>query len=386
VPENKEIADPADPESEDSAPTVTVVVVSYFSGDSLRACLDSVLAQNGVDARVVVVDNGAPEARANGDLEPDEPSETARICADDDAVEYVESDENDGFGAGINRGFASADTDFLVALNPDATARPGALRRLVDAVDEFDAAVAAPKIVLADDPGRISTVGLVNHVTGVSFNQAAGLPSDHPEWSRGRDLDGLSGCAFATTASAWRRLGGFDEELFLYKDDVDLSWACQLFGERIRYVPEAVVEHDYERDLDGFKLGHIERNRYLVLAKYLPASAALALLPSLLLAELLTWAMAATLGADGLRAKLRAYAVLASGDARAMRWRGARFREQFPERVDGFVTAIPWSELRRTGVVPDSPLVEGVGVVVDFVFRANVALYRAVASGTGSDR
>jgi hypothetical protein len=168
--------------------------------------------------------------------------------------------------------------------------------------------------------------------------------------------------------------------MFLYKDDVDLSWACQLLGERIRYVPDAVVAHDYERNLAGFKFEHIERNRLLVLAKYLPASAVVLLLPSLILTELLTWAMAATLGVEGLRVKLRSYAVLGSGDARNIRWRGARFREHFPERVGALDITVPWADLRRTAVVPDSPVVEGVGAVVNLVYRANVSLYRAVVS------
>ena len=374
--------DAAAPDGPESDPAVTVVVVSYFSGDSLRDCLDSVVTQSGIDARAVVVDNGAPEARASGDLAADADSETATICAEYESVAYIESDANDGFGAGINRGFEAAETDHLAALNPDATFDEGALRRLVDALGGDDtgatagAAFAAPKIVLADDPDRISTVGLHNHVTGISFNQAADLPSDTPVWSAGCDLGGLSGCAFATTASAWRRVGGFDEEMFLYKDDVDLSWACQLLGERIRYVPDAVVAHDYERDLDGFKFEHIERNRLLVLAKYLPASAAVLLLPSLVLTELLTWAMAATLGVEGLLAKLRSYGVLGSGDARNIRWRGARFREHFPEKIGELDATVPWADLRRNGVVPDSPVVEGVGAVVNLVYRANVALYR----------
>jgi len=383
--------DAADSDGARANPPVTVVVVSYFSGDSLRDCLDSVVTQSGVDARAVVVDNGAPEARASGDLATDADSETAEICAEYESVEYIESEANDGFGAGINRGFEAAETDYLAALNPDATFGEGALRRLVDALDGdgdgaedtagAGASFAAPKIVLADDPDRISTVGLHNHVTGISFNQAADLPSDTPVWSTGRDLGSLSGCAFATTASAWRRVGGFDEELFLYKDDVDLSWACQLLGERIRYVPDAAVTHDYERGLDGFKLGHIERNRYLVLAKYLPASAAVLLLPSLILTELLTWAMAATLGVEGLRAKVGSYAVLGSGDARNIRWRGARFREHFPEKIGELDGTVPWADLRRTAVVPDSSLVEGVGALVNLVYRANVSLYRAIVSG-----
>ena len=379
--------DAVESDGAESNPAVTVVVVSYFSGDSLRDCLDSVVTQSGVDARAVVVDNGAPEARASGDLAADADSETAEICAEDERVEYVESDVNDGFGAGINRGFEAVETDYLAALNPDATFAEGALRRLVDALDadadsgnDTAPSFTAPKIVLAEDPDRISTVGLHNHVTGISFNQAADLPSDTPVWSAGRDLGGLSGCAFATTASAWRRVGGFDPEMFLYKDDVDLSWACQLLGERIRYVPDAVVAHDYERNLAGFKFEHIERNRLLVLAKYLPASAVVLLLPSLILTELLTWAMAATLGVEGLRVKLRSYAVLGSGDARNIRWRGARFREHFPERVGALDITVPWADLRRTAVVPDSPVVEGVGAVVNLVYRANVSLYRAVVS------
>lgn len=363
-------AEPTEP------PSITVAVVSYFSADPLAACLDSIVSQRGVDPRVVVVDNGVPESAASE-------TETERICRAYEAVEYLESDANVGYGAAVNRAFAHGDTEYLVAINPDATFGEGSLRRLLDPLATAHAdegarpAFTAPKILLADDPDRISTCGLVNHVTGISFNQAADLPANHPNWVVERDLESLSGCAFATTAAAWNRVGGFDDEMFLYKDDVNLSWACACLGERIRFVPDAHVYHDYERGLDGFKLFHVERSRLLLLAKYFPRSAVL-LAPSLVLAELLTWVMAGTLGLEGLRGKLGAYRALFDGSARSIRRGNESFREQFPDALEHLHAGLPWRTLRRTGIVPDSSVVSGAGLVLNVLFRVNVALYRSV--------
>ena len=47
-----------------------------------------------------------------------------------------------------------------------------------------------------------------------------------------------SGAAFAIRCEVYERLGGFDEKIFMYGEDVDLSWRLRSFGYKIRYVAE----------------------------------------------------------------------------------------------------------------------------------------------------
>ena len=60
---------------------------------------------------------------------------------------------------------------------------------------------------------------------------------------RARDVDWLSGCAFAVRREAFEAVGGFDEGYFMYVEDVDLGLRLKRAGWRVRYEPSAVVEH-----------------------------------------------------------------------------------------------------------------------------------------------
>lgn len=52
-----------------------------------------------------------------------------------------------------------------------------------------------------------------------------------------------SGAAFAIRREVYKQLGGFDEKIFMYGEDVDLSWRLRSFGWKIRYVPKSVIMH-----------------------------------------------------------------------------------------------------------------------------------------------
>lgn len=357
----------AGPAGRTGEPRVTVVVVSYHSAETLPACLDSVLGQAGVAPEVIVIDNA----------ETEDETETERLCREYDRVRYVDNDRNVGFGSAINRGFDLAGTDLLATVNPDAELGEACLTRLVDPLLDGEAAFTVPKVRKPEERDRIRTCGLWNHFTGISFRQGNGLSAEDPRWAREQDV-GLEGSVFVTTADAWERTGGFDDELFMYKDDVMVSWAASFLDLPVRLVPGARAWHDDSLDLDGWKLHNVERGRMLLLAKYAPPSALL-LLPSLLIAELLTWVMAATVGIGGLRGKLRAYAALVSEDGRAIRSEHRDLQRRFPDRIDELHADVPWTELERTGIVPESSVLRAAGAVLNLVFRCNLWLYSAVA-------
>jgi GT2 family glycosyltransferase len=102
------------------------------------------------------------------------------------------------------------------------------------------------------------------------------------------------------------KLGGFDENFFLYNEDSDLSWRSHLSGFRILFVPTSVIMHDYRLRVLPEKLYHLEKGRYLILRKYLSTNDLLFLLPSLIVAELLILGYCAKLGPSGIRSKFNA--------------------------------------------------------------------------------
>jgi GT2 family glycosyltransferase len=138
---------------------------------------------------------------------------------------------------------------------------------LARALDDPTAGIATAQIRLLREPELVNSAGGAIHFLGLGW--AIGYRQPASRFSTGRDVAAASGAAMALRAETFVSLGGFTEELFLYHEDADLSWRCWMAGERVVYVPEAVVLHDYEFSRHPEKLHYLERNRLaLVLTCY----------------------------------------------------------------------------------------------------------------------
>jgi glycosyl transferase family 2 len=110
-----------------AARTVSVIVPSYNYGSLLRGCVDSVLAQEGVDVEVLIVD----------DCSPDDTQAVARaLAAADPRVEYHCNEHNLGLIGTANTGLAWARGDYVVLLSADDLLVPGCLQRAVAVMEE----------------------------------------------------------------------------------------------------------------------------------------------------------------------------------------------------------------------------------------------------------
>jgi len=101
-------------------PVVSVVIPCYGYATVLEGCVESVLAKEGVDVRVLILD----------DCSPDEtPAVARRLAASDGRVEYRRNERNLGLIATANRGLEWADGDYVVLLSADDLLTPGSLQR-----------------------------------------------------------------------------------------------------------------------------------------------------------------------------------------------------------------------------------------------------------------
>ena len=131
---------------------------------------------------------------------------------------------NLGFGSGINRMLKNSDTAYVLALNQDAIPEVDALAELWKCASNDDVKVAAWEM--------------------------RQIPFEHPKAYDPVSLDTewVSGAAVLLRASAMREVGGFEPRIFMYGEDVDLSWRLRCAGYRLRYVARAaVVHHTYSK-------------------------------------------------------------------------------------------------------------------------------------------
>jgi GT2 family glycosyltransferase len=275
-------------------PHASIIIVNYNKRDDIVRCLRSVLETSEPAFEVVVVDNASTDGSADA-VEEEFPG-----------VITIRSETNLGFGGGCNLGVSHASASCLVFLNPDTLVESGWLGPLIKSIDSRPSVgLATSKILMLDEPGRINTCGNTVHITGLTLCRGLGAPDGSFEDED--EVDAVSGAAFAIRRDVFEALGGFDESMFLYMEDTDLSLRARLAGWRCVCVPASRVFHDYSLKMFPLKVFYQERNRYLMLLKSYKWATLLALSPALLIAEVITWGFVLLQDRRNLGNKLRAY-------------------------------------------------------------------------------
>lgn len=209
---------------------LAVVVVSYGSHDLLERNLAAVAASV-PEAVVVVVDSFSS---------PEERSAVRELC-NRRGWHAVLADTNTGFGGGVNLGVARARQlgchTFLV-LNPDARIERRSVQRLAARALEEPLALVAP--VILDERGRTWSEGTYLYLS----DGRMGSPRKHLARAGTPHLYWASGACFVVGAVLWDLLGGFDEQYFLYWEDVDLCLRVVKAGGTVVVDPTAVAVHE----------------------------------------------------------------------------------------------------------------------------------------------
>ena len=275
--------------------SVSVIIPNWNGARYLPECLDSLRAQAYPRLEVIVVDNGSTD------------DSVALVKGDYPEVRLLELGENRGLTGGVNAGAKVAQGEVLALLNNDALADPGWVAGLVDALNRNpEAGMAASKMLLYDRPTIINSAGDTFGLDGVPGNRGVWEKDrgqyDHEEW-----VFGGCGGAVAYRRDMWEALGGFDEALFMYCEDVDLNWRAQLAGYCCIYTPQAVVYHRLSATGGGVTASYYTgRNTIWVLAKDLPASLWWKYGPRILGAQLrIAWEALQAWRGEAARARLR---------------------------------------------------------------------------------
>jgi GT2 family glycosyltransferase len=274
-------------------PEASVIVLTYNSVASLSACLEGLRLQTHSDFEVIVIDNASSDGSADA----------AERCYPEAVV--VRNATNIGYAAGCNMGFRCAGGAYLAVLGPDCEPEPGWLAGLIRACKAPGTGLATSMVRKHEDRSRINTCGNDVHVLGLGF--CHGLDDEWQKHLQPGPVASISGCSFAIPRRVLEQVGGFDKDFFMYCEDTDLSLRVWLAGLRVVYEPSSVAFHHYRLDVRPQKFFHLERNRYLVLAKNLHMRALLRLAPALLVGELMMWTYAARHGPAFLGAKVRAW-------------------------------------------------------------------------------
>lgn len=277
-------------------PSICAIVVNWNAPQLTSRAIRSLLGPDAPDGlEVLAVDNGSDDGSA-AILEAE--------FAAEPRVRVLALPENLGFGGGANAGIRASEAELVALLNNDATAEPGWLAALAAAFAEpgaerlgaatsrillagrwrelapGDAAPGGEVAVLADAGGRrvvrddargidrLNSTGNVVDAAGNGGDRSWLEPADAPADA---EVFGFCGGAAMLRRAALQETGLFDERLFMYYEDTDLSWRLRKAGWGIRFVDGARVRHEHAASSgsgSGRFLRWNARNRVLVAVRH----------------------------------------------------------------------------------------------------------------------
>jgi len=220
--------------------SVRVVTVAYNPGEELEHFLASTRAATSRPLTLVIADNGSQH-------------DVVHAAAQAHGARVVSDGVNHGYGGGANLAAADLSEDWVVVANPDIVWEPGSLDALIDAAyDEPRAGCLGPRLLNPDGTVYPSGRALPSLFKGAGHAVLGRVWPSNPFSAayHGANSDGvhavgwLSGACLLLPAAVWRTLGGFDEEYFMFFEDVDLGARVARAGWLNVQVPQAVVVHD----------------------------------------------------------------------------------------------------------------------------------------------
>ena len=201
---------------------LSIIIVSYNTVDCLGGCLDSIAAEADCRKEVFVIDN----ASSDGGVE--------FLKRNYPWVHLVANEKNRGFAAANNQVMPLCQGRYILFLNPDTTVHPTALKKFIAYMDfHADVGLAGCKVINPDGSLQES----------VSYRYPGERYAAHELSGLKGEIACVLGASMMARPEVVKRVGGFDEDFFLYGEDQDLCLRIRKAGYAIGYCEEAVVVH-----------------------------------------------------------------------------------------------------------------------------------------------
>lgn len=224
---------------------LSIIIVNYNVKYFLEQCLCSVKkAIKELQAEIIVVDN----ASSDGSME--------YLLAMFTDITFIDNPKNVGFARACNQGLKQAKGAYILFLNPDTIVSEDCLTQCINFL-EADSQSGACGVQMLDGSGRFlpeSKRAFPSLQT--SFYKLSGLTRLFPHSKRfaryylgnisenkDQQIDVLSGAFFMVKKEVLSKTGGFDEQFFMYGEDIDLSYRIQQAGYKNHYLASPKIIH-----------------------------------------------------------------------------------------------------------------------------------------------
>jgi len=241
---------------------VGIILVNYkdYARQYLGACRDSLRLQTYSNFQVYLIDN----ASSVNSLEYLKNFYPEAIVLPREDGNYCTANN-----LGMTQAIA-AGCDYLVAANMDTEFDANWLQELVAALDNNQNAGIAQSLILLDPKNEaerqdplINTTGNLIHFLFFGFTNKYKQKKSELKVKNYSEIAYASGCSFIIRANVYQEIGGYNEDYYMYHDDLDLSLRTRLAGYKIILALNSQLFHKYEFERSVRMLYYMERNRII---------------------------------------------------------------------------------------------------------------------------
>ena len=253
--------------SQQSSPSVAIVILNFNGRQHLENFLPTVLDSTYSNKRVIVADNASTD------------DSVAFVRANFADVEVMTNLKNEGFAGGYNWALKNITTDYFVLLNSDVSVAPDWMEPIIQLM-ESDNKIAAcqPKLLSYFNPHLFEYAGAAGgYIDTLGYPFSRGrifdvCEADGSQYNETQLIFWASGAALFVKGSVYHELGGLDASFFAHQEEIDLCWRMQLAGYKVMACPSSVVYHVGAGTLPrgGRKVYLNFRNNLVMLCKNLP--------------------------------------------------------------------------------------------------------------------
>lgn len=240
---------------------ISVIIITFNSGNFIKACLDSLFIQDYTDYEVIVVDNGSKDGTIQ------------LIKSSYPEVSLIENKNNLGACRARNQGIEVSSGEWILTLDCDVILEKDFFLNMADFIDNlpWDVGIIQPKILRLDKK-TIYSCGI--HLSWIRrFYDIGKGKKDNGRFNKSKYIFGAC-CAAAfynhkMLEEIKESTGYFDERFFFLVEDVDLAWRGQIKGWKSLYIPDLICCHQGNSSYTNKKNRQYLcfRNRYCMIRK-----------------------------------------------------------------------------------------------------------------------
>ena len=236
--------------SQNLNPSVAIILVNYNNSDDTIKCVYSIQKQSFINWFIIIVDNASLDY------------EKLNIFHNNDKVKLLRNEKNVGFGKANNIGAEWCKENFrasyIFILNNDTKLHIDAIKNLVNIFEKNNnknIALIAP-LILRMDNNKIWYAGGYFNKNRISVVME-GIDKDYDtNIHKEKYVQFATGCSMFFQAEEFYKLKGFDENIFIYDEDVEISIRLAKWNKKILFYPKAIVYHKVHGSLFKSKISN----------------------------------------------------------------------------------------------------------------------------------